>query len=303
MALKKKTAKKSAKKTVIAKKMASSKPLPKTSKKEVQAQKLAATKFQSGPMIRSFISPKQTGPIPLRILWIPGLGGDRAMFAKIIDHITAICLHPVRHSFLEYPNVGVGEVDSLESLASLLSQAILPDEPYDMVIGYSMGGMVLQILRMKGSLHAETFVVIASGYSGKHTTTFLNGFGAFTLSKVPIFARSFIQKMLARLYPVLRMNISDSKEYGAMINRSCKTVFFEGGSWVRKWQGVPEPFYSDCLSVHGNCDPIMSYAKVAKTKKPDLTIEKGSHILFATHSKEIADFLLPALNQLAKAHT
>ncbi|MBW7858910.1 MAG: alpha/beta hydrolase, partial [Leptonema sp. (in: Bacteria)] len=240
MALKK-TAKKSAKKTA----------------KKSRSLNQNQTAQQSGPLIRSFIAPKQTGPAPLRILWIPGLGGDRAMFAKIIDHINDNCLHPIRHSFLEYPNVGVGEVDSLESLASLLSQAILPDEPYDMAIGYSMGGMLLQILRMKGALRAERCVLIASGYSGQDTTAFLGRLAS--LPKPPMFLRRMIQKTTARLYPILRMNIDDSKEYGAMLGRSCKTIFFEGGNWVRKWQGVPEPFYSDCLSIHGTNDSMMSY--------------------------------------------
>ncbi|KAB2931317.1 MAG: alpha/beta hydrolase [Leptonema illini] len=247
------------------------------------------TSGATGPLIRAIRPVAAHGPRPLRLLWIPGLGADRMMFARIIEELEPLLSVPVLHSFLEYPDVMAGEVDSLESLASLLAQGILPDDPYDMVIGYSMGGMMLQILRMKGMLEAKQCVLLCTAFSGNDLNSFMHR--AASLPRPPVFLRGLAQSVTAALYPVFRIGVRDSVEYGRMFARFPRTIFFEGPRWIQQWQGVPEPFYSDCISAHGTRDPLLSYQKVSSRKAPDLTIEGGSHILFATHPDRLAQFL------------
>lgn len=243
----------------------------------------------TGPLIRAIRPVKTKGPEPLRLLWIPGLGADRTMFARIIEELESRMSLPALHTFLEYPDVMAEEVDSLESLATLIAQGILPDDPYDMAIGYSMGGMILQILRMKGMVQANRCALLCTGFSGNDLHTLVHA--AASLPRPPVFMRGLLQKTTAALYPVFRLGVPDAMQYGRMFARFPKTIFFEGPRWIQEWKGVPEPFYADCLSVHGTRDPLLSYQKISQQRKPDLVVEGGSHILFATHPDKIAGFL------------
>lgn len=289
----KKTAKKAARSSTSSGNVASRKSAP--SKKRPASRSLHNSKKQlqtsgsTGPLIRAIRPVAPHGPRPLRLLWIPGLGADRMMFGRIIEELEPLLSVPVLHSFLEYPDVMAGEVDSLESLASLLAQGILPDDPYDMVIGYSMGGMMLQILRMKGMLEARQCVLLCTAFSGNDLNSVMHR--AASVPRPPVFLRGLVQSVTAALYPVFRIGVRDSVEYGRMFARFPRTIFFEGPRWIQQWQGVPEPFYSDCISAHGTRDPLLSYQKVSSRKAPDLTIEGGSHILFATHPDRLAQFL------------
>jgi pimeloyl-ACP methyl ester carboxylesterase len=265
------------------------------------SKKRQATSAPAGDvaMIRAFRPVPSTGPRPLRILWIPGLGGDRFMFQRMIEELDPLLSVPLLHSFLEYPDVMAGEVDSLESLASLLAKGILPDDPYDMVIGYSMGGMMLQILRMKGLLQAKRCALLSTAFSGKDLNPIL--YYAASLPRPPVFLRGFAQSITAALYPVFRIRLRDSAAYGRMFARFPRTIFFEGPRWIQQWKGVPEPFYCDCISAHGTDDPLISYEKIAHRKKPDLTVEGGTHILFATHPDLLAQFLADHLKPLIES--
>lgn len=198
------------------------------------------------------------------------------------------------HSFLEYPDVMPGEVDSLESLAALLAQGILPEEPYDLAVGCSMGGMMLQILRMKGWLDTRKCVLLSTGLSGQDLIPVVRL--AAALPPLPGFLRRPAQSLIAGLYPLFRLGVPTAADLGRMFSRFPHTIFFEAPRWIRDWKGVPAPFYEDSIVVHGTHDPLMSYSRVAARKQPDLRIEGGSHILFATHADEIAAYLAPHLS-------
>lgn len=268
---------------------------PAASKKRQNPTRTASPRpLESGPLIRKMTRVAATGPLAPRVLWIPGLGADRVMFASVIaslDHL----VHPAPlHSFLEYPDVMPGEVDSLDSLAALLAQGILPEEPYDLAIGCSMGGMMLQILRMKGWLDTRRSVLLSTGMSGNDLMPWLR-LGA-SLPALPEILRGPVQALIAALYPLFRLGVPGASDLGRMFTRFPRTILFEAPRWIRQWKGAPAPFYEDSIVVHGTHDPLISFNRVSKKKQPDLRIEGGSHILFATHAEEIAAFLAPFLS-------
>lgn len=257
-------------------------------------ERTSARAAEAGPLIRKMPRITINGPRAPRILWIPGLGGDRVMFAPLISRLDQLVYPAPLHSFLEYPDVMPGEVDSLESLAALLAQGILPEEPYDLAIGCSMGGMMVQILRMKGWLDTRKCVLLSTGMSGQDLIPVVRM--AAAIPPLPGFLRRPAQTIIAGLYPLFRLGVPTAADLGRMFSRFPRTIFFEAPRWIRDWKGVPAPFYEDSIVVHGTHDPLMSYSRVAARKMPDLRIEGGSHILFATHADEVAAYLAPYLS-------
>ncbi len=155
-----------------------------------------------------------------------------------------------------------------------------------------MGGMILQILWDYRLIKSKKILLISTAFHSEDLSL-LSKISIFLLKIIPVFLRRKIQTIVAFSYRIFRFNIKQSKEFSKMFHSYPTNLFFEAPLWIKLWKGIRNKlrlFSKDIVLIHGLNDPLLSYHKISKTRKPDFSF-KGSHILFITHSKEIAKLI------------
>lgn len=226
--------------------------------------------------------------LPLRILWVPGLGADVRMFRDIAECLPdSIGQRQLLHEPFRLYNF---RGQSLEEFTGYCNSRNSLSENYDLVIGCSMGGMIAQILIAESHIKTDRLFLLSSITSGRELTRFAY-FGSFLSALVPSFLRKPLMKLIAYLYPVARYNVSSARWLAKMFRDFPPNVFFSSPSWIRKWKGSSLPESLHIYRVHGTSDPLLSYERTNRSLKIDQTVRKGSHILFATIPARIAGMI------------
>ncbi len=254
-----------------------------------------------------------------RILWIPGLGADRRMYGPLQRSLDRIMPGKWEHHFIDFPDKAqsLANVKSLQDLAEVtLENSIQPLQThhkesrpyYDTVVGVSMGGMLAQVLVGQNLLHTENLILISTAYRGKDLRQPFLAFARIP-TLLPGFLRSLVQWIIGKAYPLFRKNVAEAQQFAEMFLQFPQKIFFDAPIWIKKWNGeqglqatlAMKPLPSDSQSVrvfriHGTSDPLLSYKKIKDRIHLDLVIQKGSHIVFATHSDTIAEDLRAILD-------
>lgn len=254
-----------------------------------------------------------------KVLWIPGLGADRRMYGPLRDALKKLGARGWEDHFIDFPSDLdiLKEVTDLESLARVtLKNCIQPLQKhhkegrpyYHTVVGVSMGGMLAQILVGQNRIHTENLILISTAYRGQDVRQpFL------ALARIPWllpgFLRMIVQNIIGRAYPLFRKNVKQAREFALMFLDFPRKIFFEAPVWIKKWKGeeglqatlAMKPLPPDSHSVrafriHGTSDPLLSYRKIRKRIELDVVIQKGSHIVFATHASTLAEEIHGFLN-------
>lgn len=254
-----------------------------------------------------------------RILWIPGLGADRRMYGSLQRALDRAMPGMWQHDFIDFPDSqeALAGISSLQGLAeTTLERSIRPLQKhhrdsrpyYDTVVGVSMGGMLGQILVGQNLLHTENLVLISTAYRGSDLRQPFLGL-SWIPALLPEFLRTFVQWIVGSAYPLFRRNVAEAKEFSRMFLEFPGKIFFEAPRWIKKWKGEPglqatlvmKPLPPDSQSVrafriHGTRDPLLSYRKIRERIHLDFVVDRGSHIVFATHADTIAEELRLFLN-------
>ncbi|MFN3604670.1 MAG: hypothetical protein ACK4UJ_08180 [Leptonema sp. (in: bacteria)] len=226
----------------------------------------------------------------INILWIPGLGANEMMYAKIIEELNKTSYF-FKHDFFKYYEVPLNTIKTLEEYAdySFEKNKDIIKKNYDFVVGTSLGGMLLQILFAKKKIKSKKYILLSTAFSKKDLTV-LSQFSIFLLKWIKPKYRKIIQNLISNSYRIFRWNLKEKNVFSKMFKEFPTNVFFEAPLWIQNWEGIFPAFLENkkIITIHGKRDPLLSYKKIAKKKKPDLSISKGNHILFATCPKLIA---------------
>lgn len=236
----------------------------------------------------------------IKILWIPGLGANEIMYKPIITELSSYN-YQFEHNYVGFFDVPKNQIHTLEEYCEVLYKNNIKifNKSYDLIIGTSLGGMILQILYSNNKLKSKKFVLISTAFSGKDLTN-LSKISIIFLKMIPYFLRKKIQTFISFSYRIFRFSLSLSKEFSAMFYKFPTNVFFEAPIWIYRWEGVNSQlfFSKKFYTIHGTKDPLISFKKINQKRKPDLIISKGNHILFAIYPKLIAHNIINVLKKI-----
>ncbi|MCS7205224.1 MAG: alpha/beta hydrolase [Leptospiraceae bacterium] len=235
----------------------------------------------------------------IKILWIPGLGANEVMFIPMLKEFHRYYQFQIQNVFFKYYDVPPNQIQNLEEYADFLYEKNQTKLSflYDIVIGCSLGGMILQTLIHKKKIQSRIYVLLSTGFHGDQLT-FLSKFLTWLVDLIPTRSRRTLQLLISYSYRYFRFDLKFAYQFSKMFEDFPTNVFFESPKWIRNWEGIPEDelFSPNFYVIHGTRDPLLSFKKIQKTRKPNLVIKKGNHILFALYPKilteKIRDFYL-----------
>ncbi|GIX42104.1 MAG: hypothetical protein KatS3mg129_1837 [Leptospiraceae bacterium] len=232
------------------------------------------------------------------ILWIPGLGANEIMYIPLIKELNKIYNNNIRNTFIKFYDVKPYEIKTLEEYTDFLVQKndSKLKQKYDIVIGCSMGGMILQILLEKQLIKAKKIILLSTAFNGKGLTL-LAKILAYFIYRIPVILRKMIQYFIAYSYRIYRYNIKFVYQFSKMFEEFPTNVFFEAPKWIYNWKGINKTilYNKNIYVIHGTSDPLISFNKISTNRRPNLIFKKGSHILFSLYpdilAKKIDQFL------------
>ncbi len=226
----------------------------------------------------------------IRILWIPGLGANEVMYISLIRELNKNFKNQIQNNFFYFYDVPPYQINSMNEYIDFLYKKNykLLKQKYDIAIGCSLGGMVLQILLEKRKLNSKYFIFLSTALQGDDLTILAKNL-AKILYKIPISLRKFLQNIVSFSYRIFRFYLKEVIHFSNMFKHFPTNVFFEAPYWILKWKGISKNilFNKNIYFIHGTFDPLISFKKVHRKKKIEFIIKKGSHIIFSTHSKII----------------
>lgn len=226
------------------------------------------------------------------ILWIPGLGANEIMYIPLLKELNKIYHNNINNTFLKFYDTEPYKIKTLEEYCDYIYEKNLNkfNKYYDYVIACSMGGMILQIFLQQKKIHAKHYILLSTAFSGNDITILGNLLGRF-LYLLPLFFRIYFQKFISFSYRIYRYNIKYVRQFSKMFEEFPTNVFFEAPTWIRKWQGIDTNilYHKNIFVIHGTSDPLISFKKISKKRKPNLIFKKGSHILFSLYPKILAE--------------
>lgn len=230
----------------------------------------------------------------LRGLLLPGLGGDKRMFEPILRHWIgpAVEWDVFRN---EVPLIG----DELPAYAARNYKAQGHKKQYDIAMAASFGGMICQEALRQGLLKARLVILISTALRGEDLG--LGGrLSSFFLGLVPGFLGGIVKAVFVFSYPFVRFTMKEGRDFAAMFNDQPAALLFRVPRMIRRWKGgLPYAGTGSILHFQGTSDPLISYASVSGQQVPDYPIHKGSHLIFVTHAKWMAEEIGSVLGRTA----
>jgi esterase/lipase len=225
-------------------------------------------------------------------LWIPGLGANEVMFLPLIKELNKIYNNNIKNTFFKYYDIKPFEFDTLEKYSDYLIQKnkLKLNKSYDVVIGCSLGGMILQILLSKQKIYSKKFILLSTAFKGKDLTL-LAKILSILMYNLPVLFRKPLQYIISYSYRIYRYNIKYVYQFSKMFEEFPTNVFFEAPKWIYQWIGI-NPFIlfnKNIYTIHGTSDPLISYKQIEKSRRPNLVFKKGNHILFSLYPKILAE--------------
>jgi len=227
----------------------------------------------------------------LKILWIPGLGANEIMFVPLIRELNILYKNNIINNFIKFYDIEPYRVHSLEEYVNILinKNFHLLKQQYDVVIACSLGGMVLQILLERRIIHAKKYILLSTAFEGD-SLTILSKIIAKIMYNIPVFLRKSLQRLTAFLYRFFRFYLKHVEHLSKMFYDFPTNVFFEAPNWIYCWKGIDKRilFNKNIFVIHGTSDPLISFKKLSKIRKPNLIFLKGNHILFSMYPRTLA---------------
>ncbi len=226
----------------------------------------------------------------IKILWIPGLGSSEVMYIPLIKELNKNFKNQIQNNFFYYYDVPPYLIKSLDEYIVFLYKKNykLLKQKYDIAIGCSLGGMVLQILLEKRKVNSQHFIFLSTALQGDDLTILAKYLAKF-LYTIPIPLRKLLQNIVSFSYRIFRFYLKEVIHFSNMFKNFPTNVFFEAPYWILKWKGISTDILlnKNMYFIHGTFDPLISFKKVYNKKKLEFVIKKGSHIIFSTHSQII----------------
>lgn len=175
---------------------------------------------------------------PIKILWIPGLGANEVMYSEIIQQLES-SKYNFHHYYFRYFDVEPNCISSLEEYSEFLykkNKEILKTH-YDLVVGTSLGGMIVQILFSKKLIKSKKYVLLSTAFSHKDLTI-VSKFFIFLAKLIPPFLRRTLQNGISFSYRFFRFYLKNAKELSIMFKEFPNHVFFEAPFWIYNWRGI-----------------------------------------------------------------
>lgn len=240
---------------------------------------------------------KSSSKKKIKILWIPGLGANEIMYKPIVSELSSYN-YQFDHHYICFFDVQKDQIQTLEEYCELLykNNINIFNKNYELIIGTSLGGMILQILYSKNKLKSKRFLLLSTAFCGKDLTVF-SKISIIFLKLIPSSLRRKFQNFISFSYRFFRFGLSLSKEFSKMFYNFPTNVFFEAPLWIYYWKGVDLKLFGSkkFYVIHGTNDPLISFKKIYQKRKPDLIVSKGNHILFAVYPKLIAENIINLL--------
>ena len=227
--------------------------------------------------------------VPKKILFCPGIGANGDMFLPIMEELENLSVKftPI---FLDFPR----PVSKSESLAEYTRRAFsdhkFKNKKFDMVVGCSFGGMLLQEALKQEIIGNTKTVLICTAHSGRDINSLFYRFSPL-FYLLPGFMYRPLQILIAILYPLFRMKESWAGKFARMFLKTDPSVFFIAPIMICSWNTGEDfsPQLSEkTIQFHGTSDPLISYKKLSGRRVPEFPMYKKNHIIFATDYKFIA---------------
>ena len=231
----------------------------------------------------------------LRILFLPGLGGDQRMFQPLGDALAAQGA-PASPVGPVYPPL-LPEEQRLSEYAARLFQAQRFDRStFDMAIGVSFGGLLLQEWIAANKVRCRVLGLASTAWSGAGLTRIASTGASLVAAMPPRFCRPALD-LLAAIYPIARPRLARRHVYAAMARDADASLFFGAGRLVKRWPGQPGLLHQEgtIIQMHGTADPLFDFAYTRLYRTPEIVIAGGDHLVFARHADLLARRLLLAL--------
>jgi pimeloyl-ACP methyl ester carboxylesterase len=210
----------------------------------------------------------------MNIYLIPGLGGDKRMYASQLR---------------KYPNTKVLEYfkpkfnESLKNYAKRLAEGIDKNEPF-ILIGVSLGGiMSLEIAKF----HKPVKIIsISSVQERKQIPPYIRWFKFFPLQTlIPGKFYLWMFFMLLRLKKVGKKGDIITKTLKNMAKDTDARFVYWAVQRVINWRSAKVP--DNIVSIHGNKDFLFPI----KNRNIDYVVEGGSHASILTHAVAFNEYL------------
>ncbi|MCB1309824.1 MAG: alpha/beta hydrolase [Leptospiraceae bacterium] len=232
----------------------------------------------------------------VRILFIPGLGADRRMYAPLMAHLHSAGLK-FQAVHLQYVSMRHRR-EPLEAYARRIFTEQKPGRRFDLIIGCSLGGMIAQSAIEQKLVHTDRLVLISTTHSHADLTRLSQILGR-VLYHTPGSLSTGILRLLVRIYPLLRRSVSQAAEMARMAAESPPGFLFQGTYLALNWRSITRNadklrsiiksgLAPDTFRVHGTSDPLIGWKKVIRLPLPGLVFDGGNHIIVVTRADTIA---------------
>ena len=197
----------------------------------------------------------------LRLLFLPGLGGDQRMFQP------------------------------LRAALNLQGVSVMPVGPvYAPLLPLEQRSNAMAVRRM-------SLAPIQHAARRGADLTRSAAFGAGLVAALPHLLCRPAMDLLAAIYPNARPRFAYRHLYAAMARDADPSLFFRAGQFVRQWPGTPDfelQHDGPLIQMHGTADPLFDFRQVCLYRTPEIVIAGGDHLVFARHADLLARRLLLA---------
>jgi pimeloyl-ACP methyl ester carboxylesterase len=209
----------------------------------------------------------------LKFIILPGLGGNKRMFADLKAAFPNI----ITPNWIE-PEKG----ESLESYAARFIKTLKPDEPY-LLGGASFGGMIaVEIARLKKPQMLFLLGSARASYGISPISRFI--LATMRILPTPVLKRASIFALsLYRYVPVYGRHADILRE---MVQEVDTTFLHWGMRAITSWKGngsIDVPV----VAIHGSWDRLLS----ARRARANHIIPKAGHVPTITHADEVSQIL------------
>ena len=245
----------------------------------------------------------KTIPADLRVLLLPALGTDQALYDALRAALAELRRRPgsTAVSALQYGPSRRGE-DLRTYVRRQFSEQFNGPGEFDLVIGTSLGGMAAQELIAGGLVQTDRLILISSCFSGRELGWLLRCIAPLfvLLPYIPRVIRRALIQIVAVLFPIVRRNVADGPALTAMIRRADPDFLFASGVMISRWRKNESPLplaaglAPATFHIQGHRDPILSYNRILRVREPEVTVPKGDHIMILTRASELAGYIQSA---------
>ncbi|WP_430412642.1 alpha/beta fold hydrolase [Kordia sp.] len=211
----------------------------------------------------------------MRIILIPGLGYDDRIFHNL----------NLSEFEIEYLNwIEPLANEHIHDYAQRLFATAKPSSEKTILIGHSLGGIISQEIASIQPI--EKIILVSSIKSRKELPLSFKIVKPLRLDR--FFTKGICVKSIRFWGKSHGFNAETTKLFKSMIGKQTNSYLQWAFRVLSSWNEPNVPTSTKIVRIHGTNDKTLPYKLV---RKPDLSIENGSHICVITEAEKISEFI------------